>query len=75
MLFDRWQVASAGEGQVALVTSEAGVGKSRIIRALRERLGKIGTITSTRTTIVLETVKETAELPIAIEEEREAVSA
>lgn len=44
-------------------------------RLLRERLGKIGTITSTRTTIVLETVKETAELPIAIEEEREAVSA
>ena len=40
VLFDRWQVASAGEGQVALVTSEAGVGKSRIIRALRERLGK-----------------------------------
>jgi Lrp/AsnC family transcriptional regulator, leucine-responsive regulatory protein len=44
-------------------------------RLLRERLGKIATITSTRTTIVLETVKETAELPIAIEEEREAVSA
>jgi len=44
-------------------------------RLLRERLGKIGTITSTRTTIVLETVKETAELPIAVEEEREAVSA
>ncbi len=40
LLFDRWQVASASEGQVALVTSEAGVGKSRIIRALRERLGK-----------------------------------
>ena len=40
LLFDRWQVASAGEGQVALVTSDAGVGKSRIIRALRERLGK-----------------------------------
>ena len=44
-------------------------------RLLRERLGKIGTITSTRTTIVLETVKETAELPIAVDEEREAVSA
>jgi len=44
-------------------------------RLLRERLGQIGTITSTRTTIVLETVKETAELPIAVEEEREAVSA
>jgi Lrp/AsnC family leucine-responsive transcriptional regulator len=44
-------------------------------RLLRERLGKIGTITSTRTTIVLETVKETAELPILVEEEAEAASA
>jgi Lrp/AsnC family leucine-responsive transcriptional regulator len=44
-------------------------------RLLRERLGKIGTITSTRTTIVLETVKETSELPIAVEAEEEAVSA
>jgi Lrp/AsnC family leucine-responsive transcriptional regulator len=44
-------------------------------RLLRERLGKIATITSTRTTIVLETVKESSELPIAIEEEEEAVSA
>lgn len=44
-------------------------------RLLRERLGKIGTITSTRTTIVLETVKESVELPIAAGEEAEAVSA
>jgi Lrp/AsnC family leucine-responsive transcriptional regulator len=44
-------------------------------RLLRERLGKIGTITSTRTTIVLETVKETSELPIPVEAEEEAVSA
>ena len=40
-------------------------------RLLRERLGKIPTITSTRTTIVLESVKETSELPIALEEEAE----
>ncbi len=33
-------------------------------RLLRERIGKISTITSTRTTIVLDTVKETAELPL-----------
>jgi Lrp/AsnC family leucine-responsive transcriptional regulator len=33
-------------------------------RLLRERLGAIATISSTRTTIVLETVKETAELPL-----------
>ncbi len=44
-------------------------------RLLRERLGKIATITSTRTTIVLETLKETSELPITIEEEPEAASA
>lgn len=44
-------------------------------RLLRERLGKIGTITSTRTTIVLETVKETVELPIAVDEEKEVASA
>ena len=39
-------------------------------RLLRERLGRISTISSTRTTIVLESVKETSELPIA----REAVA-
>ncbi len=44
-------------------------------RLLRERLGKIATIASTRTTIVLETVKETSELPIEAEEEEEAASA
>jgi len=33
-------------------------------RLLRERLGAVPGITSTRTTIVLETVKETATLPI-----------
>lgn len=44
-------------------------------RILRERLGKIATITSTRTTIVLETLKETVELPIELAEEVEAASA
>jgi Lrp/AsnC family leucine-responsive transcriptional regulator len=33
-------------------------------RLLRERLGAIRTVSSTRTTIVLETVKETTELPL-----------
>lgn len=43
-------------------------------RLLREKLGKIPSITSTRTTIVLETVKETAALPLpaAAEEEPES---
>jgi Lrp/AsnC family leucine-responsive transcriptional regulator len=35
-----------------------------LARLLRERLGKIGTIRQTRTTIVLGTLKESAQLPI-----------
>jgi Lrp/AsnC family leucine-responsive transcriptional regulator len=48
-------------------------------RLLRERLGAIATIASTRTTIVLETVKETAALPMAgaeaVSDDEEAASA
>jgi Lrp/AsnC family transcriptional regulator, leucine-responsive regulatory protein len=45
-------------------------------RLLRDRLSEIETITSTRTTIVLDTVKETAVMPIvALEEDEEAASA
>src|SRR5262249_42310703 len=41
-------------------------------RLLREKLGSIPTITSTRTTIVLEVVKETAMLPVvAVEDDEE----
>jgi Lrp/AsnC family transcriptional regulator, leucine-responsive regulatory protein len=36
-------------------------------RLLHDRLGKVESIISTRTTIVLDTVKESAELPIAVE--------
>ncbi len=38
-------------------------------RLLRERIGAISTVTSTRTTIVLETVKESMALPLEAEEE------
>jgi predicted ATPase/class 3 adenylate cyclase len=34
-----WQLAKDGQGQVALLCGEAGIGKSRIIRALEEDLG------------------------------------
>ena len=46
-------------------------------RLLRERLNSVATITSTRTTIVLECVKETSELPVnaAEMEDEEAASA
>ncbi|MFN2386419.1 MAG: Lrp/AsnC family transcriptional regulator [Thermoanaerobaculia bacterium] len=39
-------------------------------RLLREKLGHISTITSTRTTIVLETVKETGTLPLPDSDEK-----
>ena len=38
LLLRRWQEAREGEGQVVLVGGEPGIGKSRITRALRERL-------------------------------------
>ena len=39
LLLDRWRYASDGKGQVALLSGEAGIGKSRILAALRERIG------------------------------------
>jgi hypothetical protein len=38
MLLERWQLAQDGEGQVVLLSGEPGIGKSRILSALRERL-------------------------------------
>ena len=39
LLLDRWRDAREGEGQVVLLSGEAGIGKSRILAALRERIG------------------------------------
>ncbi len=38
LLLDRWALARDGEGQVVILCGEAGIGKSRIGQALRERL-------------------------------------
>lgn len=39
LLLERWRQAQGGEGQVVLLEGEAGIGKSRIVRALAESLG------------------------------------
>jgi class 3 adenylate cyclase len=42
LLLDRWRLASEGEGQVAVLSGEAGIGKSRISEILRERIADAG---------------------------------
>jgi predicted ATPase/class 3 adenylate cyclase len=38
LLFDRWRQAKTGLGQCILLVGEAGIGKSRIVRAVRDQL-------------------------------------
>src|SRR5262249_17691672 len=38
ILLDRFRLARSGEGQAVLIAGDAGIGKSRLVRALSERL-------------------------------------
>src|ERR1700756_2149623 len=39
LLFERWELARAGEGQAILLSGDAGIGKSRLVQAFTEKLG------------------------------------
>jgi class 3 adenylate cyclase/predicted ATPase len=39
LLVRRWEQAKTGEGRVVLISGEPGIGKSRLVRALEERIG------------------------------------
>jgi AAA ATPase domain len=38
LLWNRWERATSGDGQVVFIAGEAGIGKSRLVRQFRERL-------------------------------------
>ncbi|MEM0909214.1 MAG: AAA family ATPase, partial [Pseudomonadota bacterium] len=42
LLIDRWETAQSGEGQVVVLTGDAGIGKSRLVRALIGSVARSG---------------------------------
>jgi len=40
LLEERWELAKGGEGQVVVLTGEAGIGKSRMLQALRDQIAE-----------------------------------
>ncbi|MCA1477645.1 adenylate/guanylate cyclase domain-containing protein [Bradyrhizobium sp. NBAIM08] len=41
LLLDRWERAKEREGQIVLLGGEAGIGKSRLVRALRDQVARV----------------------------------
>lgn len=40
LLLERWRTTVEGEGQAAVIIGDAGIGKSRLVRAMQDELGK-----------------------------------